>query len=206
MIMVSSRSPGAAGRTTIWSKLARHYQARGFKACLVCADTFTSSAFDLSWKQNATKTIPYYGSLTETDPAVVAREGVYRVKKERFEVIIIWATSGRHRQEERALQGDDRHPIRPHPPRREHHGKLLDASKNRPAGRGLQAKRLRARPPISSTSTGPPRPTVTSSGYLVALSRPRSCRATHTLSSLIGTGEHMLDLEYVGSAAVRGQA
>jgi signal recognition particle subunit SRP54 len=87
-----------SGKTTTCTKLARWYQARGFKACLVCADTFRAGAFD-QLKQNATKAkIPYYGSLTQTDPVQVAREGVEKFKKERFEIIIV-DTSGRHRQE-----------------------------------------------------------------------------------------------------------
>jgi len=87
-----------AGKTTTCTKLAHWYQARGFKTCLVCADTFRAGAFD-QLKQNATKAkIPYYGSLTQTDPVVVARDGVEKFKKERFEIIIV-DTSGRHSQE-----------------------------------------------------------------------------------------------------------
>ncbi|KAL6241948.1 Signal recognition particle [Rhinocladiella similis] len=87
-----------AGKTTTCTKLARHYAQRGFRACLVCADTFRAGAYD-QLKQNATKAkIPYYGSLTQTDPAVVAAEGVARFKKEKFEIIIV-DTSGRHKQE-----------------------------------------------------------------------------------------------------------
>ncbi len=88
-----------AGKTTSCTKLARWYQARGFKSCLVCADTFRAGAFD-QLKQNATKAkIPYYGSLTQTDPVVVAKDGVEQFKKEKFEIIIV-DTSGRHRQEQ----------------------------------------------------------------------------------------------------------
>ncbi|GAB7351076.1 hypothetical protein MBLNU459_g1550t2 [Dothideomycetes sp. NU459] len=88
-----------AGKTTTCTKLARYYQARGFKTALVCADTFRAGAFD-QLKQNATKAkIPYYGSLTQTDPVVVAAEGVDKFKKEKFEIIIV-DTSGRHRQEQ----------------------------------------------------------------------------------------------------------
>ena len=73
-----------AGKTTTCTKLDRYYQARGFRSALVCADTFRAGAFD-QLKQNATKAkIPYYGSLTQTDPVVVAREGVEKFKKERF--------------------------------------------------------------------------------------------------------------------------
>src|ERR1700761_9404966 len=88
-----------AGKTTTCTKLAKWYQARGFKTCLVCADTFRAGAFD-QLKQNAIKAkIPYYGSLTQTDPVVVARDGVEKFKKERFEIIIV-DTSGRHHQED----------------------------------------------------------------------------------------------------------
>lgn len=63
------------------SKLAVHYSRRGFKTCLVCADTFRAGAFD-QLKQNATKAkIPFFGSYTETDPVEVARQGVVKFKK-----------------------------------------------------------------------------------------------------------------------------
>jgi signal recognition particle subunit SRP54 len=76
-----------------------YYQQRGFKSCLVCADTFRAGAFD-QLKQNAIKArIPFFGSYTETDPAVIAAQGVERFKKEKYSVIIV-DTSGRHRQEE----------------------------------------------------------------------------------------------------------
>jgi signal recognition particle subunit SRP54 len=79
-------------------QLAAHYARKGFKTCLVCADTFRAGAFD-QLKQNATKAkIPYFGSYTETDPVIIARDGVEKFKKERMEVIIV-DTSGRHRQE-----------------------------------------------------------------------------------------------------------
>lgn len=88
-----------AGKTTTCTKLAVYYQRRGFKVGMVCADTFRAGAFD-QLKQNATKAkIPFYGSYTESDPVKVAREGVDKFKKEKFEIIIV-DTSGRHRQEE----------------------------------------------------------------------------------------------------------
>lgn len=87
-----------AGKTTTCTKLAVHYQRRGFRTCLVCADTFRAGAFD-QLKQNATKAkIPFYGSYTETDPVAIASQGVEKFRKERFDVIIV-DTSGRHKQE-----------------------------------------------------------------------------------------------------------
>lgn len=88
-----------SGKTTTCTKLAYYYQRKGWKSCLVCADTFRAGAFD-QIKQNATKArIPYYGSYTEMDPVVIAQDGVDKFKKESFEIIIV-DTSGRHKQED----------------------------------------------------------------------------------------------------------
>jgi signal recognition particle subunit SRP54 len=86
------------GKTTTCTKLAVHYQKRGFKSAIVCADTFRAGAFDQT-RQSATKAkVAYFGSYTETDPVTIAAQGVAKFKKERFEVIIV-DTSGRHKQE-----------------------------------------------------------------------------------------------------------
>ncbi|EPB73052.1 Signal peptide binding domain protein [Ancylostoma ceylanicum] len=91
-------------------EMAYFYQRKGWKTCLICADTFRAGAFD-QLKQNATKArIPFYGrshnritvispgSYSEMDPVVIAAEGVEKFKKENFEIIIV-DTSGRHKQE-----------------------------------------------------------------------------------------------------------
>ncbi len=50
-----------SGKTTTCTKLAYHYMKKGWKSCLVCADTFRAGAYD-QLKQNATKArIPFYG-------------------------------------------------------------------------------------------------------------------------------------------------
>ncbi|KAG1682321.1 Signal recognition particle protein [Nymphon striatum] len=88
-----------SGKTTSCTKLAYYYLKKGWKTCLVCADTFRAGAFD-QLKQNATKArIPFYGSYTEVDPVVIAHEGVQQFKNEGFEVIVV-DTSGRHKQED----------------------------------------------------------------------------------------------------------
>eukprot|EP00035_Acanthoeca_spectabilis_P021374 m.437867 g.437867 ORF g.437867 m.437867 type:complete len:534 (+) comp18169_c0_seq1:172-1773(+) len=88
-----------SGKTTTCTKMAYYYKRKNWKACLVCADTYRAGAFD-QLKQNATKAgIPFYGSYTETDPAVIAADGVDKFKAEKFDVIIV-DTSGRHKQEE----------------------------------------------------------------------------------------------------------
>ncbi|KAG5439480.1 hypothetical protein PCANB_002054 [Pneumocystis canis] len=87
-----------SGKTTSCVKLAHFYQKKGFKSCLICADTFRAGSFD-QLKQNAIKAkIPYFGSYTETDPVSISRDGVEKFKKELFEIIVV-DTSGRHRQE-----------------------------------------------------------------------------------------------------------
>ncbi|KIP09535.1 hypothetical protein PHLGIDRAFT_102765 [Phlebiopsis gigantea 11061_1 CR5-6] len=91
------------GKTTTCTKLAVYYQRRGFKSCIVCADTFRAGAFDQT-RQSATKAkVAYFGSYTETDPVAIAAQGVAKFKKERFEVIIV-DTSGRHKQESELFQ------------------------------------------------------------------------------------------------------
>lgn len=83
--------------------MAVYYQKRGFKSCIVCADTFRAGAFDQT-RQSATKAkVAYFGSYTETDPVAIAAQGVAKFKKERFEVIIV-DTSGRHKQESELFQ------------------------------------------------------------------------------------------------------
>ncbi len=172
-----------AGKTTTCTKLARHYQSRGFKACLVCADTFRAGAFD-QLKQNATKAmIPYYGSLTETDPAVVAREGVEKFKKERFEVIIV-DTSGRHRQESALFQEMVDIQAAVHP---DETIMVLDASIGQQAE--AQAKAFKEAADFGAIIITKTDGHASGGGAISAVA------ATHTPIVFIGTGEHMLDLE-----------
>ncbi|KAL1839103.1 hypothetical protein VTJ49DRAFT_1871 [Mycothermus thermophilus] len=172
-----------AGKTTTCTKLARHYQSRGFRTGLVCADTFRAGAFD-QLKQNATKAkIPYYGSLTETDPAVVAREGVDKFKKERFEVIIV-DTSGRHRQESALFQEmkDIQAAIKP-----DETIMVLDASIGQQAE--AQAKAFKEAADFGAIII------TKTDGHAAGGGAISAVAATHTPIVFIGTGEHMLDLE-----------
>lgn len=172
-----------AGKTTTCTKLARHYQSRGFKSCLVCADTFRAGAFD-QLKQNATRAkIPFYGSLTQTDPAVVAKEGVQRFKKERFEIIVV-DTSGRHRQEadlfdemvqiQRAVEPDQTIMV-------------LDATIGQQAE--AQSRAFKETADYGAIIITKADGHASGGGAISAVA------ATHTPIVFIGTGEHMLDLE-----------
>lgn len=172
-----------AGKTTTCTKLARHYQSRGFKACLVCADTFRAGAFD-QLKQNATKAkIPYYGSLTQTDPAVVAKEGVDKFKKEKFEIIIV-DTSGRHRQEDALFQEmvDIQTAVKP-----DQTIMVLDASIGQQAE--AQSKAFYDTAAFGSIIITKTDGHASGGGAISAVA------ATGTPIVFIGTGEHMLDLE-----------
>ena len=172
-----------AGKTTSCTKLARHYQSRGFKACLVCADTFRAGAFD-QLKQNATRAkIPFYGSLTQTDPAVVALEGVTRFKKERFEIIIV-DTSGRHRQESALFEEmtQIQKAVQPNQTIM-----VLDATIGQQAEAQSRAfKETADFGSIIITKTD---------GHAAGGGAISAVAATHTPIVFIGTGEHMLDLE-----------
>ena len=172
-----------AGKTTTCTKLARHYQSRGFKSCLVCADTFRAGAFD-QLKQNATKAkIPYYGSLTETDPVVVARDGVEKFKKEKFEVIIV-DTSGRHRQESALFREmvEVQAAIKP-----DETIMVLDASIGQQAE--AQAKAFKEAADFGAIII------TKTDGHAAGGGAISAVAATGTPIVFIGTGEHMLDLE-----------
>ena len=87
------------GKTTTIAKFAKYYRLKGWKVCMVCADTFRAGAFDQA-KQNATRAkVPYYGSYEESDPVKIARDGVALFRKEKQDLILV-DTSGRHKQEE----------------------------------------------------------------------------------------------------------
>ncbi|RMJ22051.1 signal recognition particle, partial [Aspergillus sp. HF37] len=172
-----------AGKTTTCTKLARHYQTRGFKTALVCADTFRAGAFD-QLKQNATKAkIPYYGSLTQTDPAVVAAEGVAKFKKERFDIIVV-DTSGRHKQEEElfAEMSQIQTAVTP-----DQTILVLDSTIGQAAEAQSAAFKETANfGAIIITKTD---------GHAAGGGAISAVAATHTPIIYLGTGEHLMDLE-----------
>ncbi|KAE9965207.1 hypothetical protein BLS_007770 [Venturia inaequalis] len=172
-----------AGKTTTCTKLARWYQARGFKSCLVCADTFRAGAFD-QLKQNATKAkIPYYGSLTNTDPVQVAREGVDKFKKERFEIIIV-DTSGRHRQEKDLFDEmvQIQEAVRP-----DQTVMVMDGSIGQAAE--AQSRAFKETADFGAIIITKTDGAAAGGGAISAVA------ATHTPIIFLGTGEHNLDLE-----------
>lgn len=172
-----------SGKTTTCTKLARWYQARGFKSCLVCADTFRAGAFD-QLKQNATKAkVPYYGSYTETDPVKVSKEGVDKFRKERFEIIIV-DTSGRHSQEEELFREmvQIQQAVKP-----DQTIMVLDASIGQQAE--AQSKAFKDSADFGAIVLTKTDGSAQGGGAISAVA------ATHTPIVFLGTGEHLLDLE-----------
>lgn len=86
-----------SGKTTTCCKYARYYKHRGYKAGIVCADTFRAGAYEQVQQNVRSLSIPVYIS-SSLDPAVVAKEGVEELKKQGCNLILI-DTSGRHAQE-----------------------------------------------------------------------------------------------------------
>jgi len=76
-----------SGKTTSAIKLAKFYQKRGLKPCVICADTFRPAAFE-QLEQLAKKVgIPFYGDKNEKDAAAVVKAGLEAMKK--YDVIIV---------------------------------------------------------------------------------------------------------------------
>uniref|UniRef100_A0A7S0ZHG9 Signal recognition particle 54 kDa protein n=1 Tax=Timspurckia oligopyrenoides TaxID=708627 RepID=A0A7S0ZHG9_9RHOD len=171
------------GKTTSCAKYAYYHQRRGWKTCMVCADTFRAGAFD-QLKQNATKAkIPFYGSYTETDPVKIAKEGVDRFKADHYELIVV-DTSGRHRQEsalfdEMEMMFDVLNPADV--------VFVMDSSIGQAAYE--HAKAFRSRVKVGSVIVTKLDGHAKGGGALSAVS------ATESPITFIGTGEHMDELE-----------
>jgi signal recognition particle subunit SRP54 len=85
-----------SGKTTHAAKLARYFQKRGLKVCLICADTYRPGAY-AQLQQLATRiNTPFYGDLKQKDPVKVVREGL---KQFNDKDLIIVDTAGRHKEE-----------------------------------------------------------------------------------------------------------
>ena len=171
------------GKTTTCTKLAKYYQGRGFKVGMVCADTFRAGAFD-QLKQNASKAnIAYHGSLTESDPVVIAQEGVDRFKRAKYELIIV-DTSGKHKQAEALFHEmkNVQHAVKPHQTIM-----VVDAAMGQAAE--AQAKAFK-----EATDFGAIIITKTD-GHAQGGGAISAVAATRTPIIFIGTGEHMLDIE-----------
>jgi signal recognition particle subunit SRP54 len=87
-----------SGKTTTAVKIASFLAKRGFKAAVVCADTYRPGAL-AQVKQLASQVhIPVYGDEASKKPVEIALKGVEKFKQEGYEAIVV-DTAGRHKDE-----------------------------------------------------------------------------------------------------------
>ncbi|KYK38178.1 MAG: signal recognition particle protein [Theionarchaea archaeon] len=84
-----------SGKTTTCGKLARHFQKKGFKVGIVCADTFRPGAFE---QLSQYASVDVFGDPEEKNAITLAREGVDHFTKKKVDLIIV-DTAGRHKEE-----------------------------------------------------------------------------------------------------------
>lgn len=92
-----------SGKTTTLCKLANYYKKKGYKAGIVCADTFRAGAYDQVIQNCAQIKVSYYVNRNERDPVKVAKEGVEEFKCKGFDMILV-DTSGRHKGSEELFE------------------------------------------------------------------------------------------------------
>ena len=171
------------GKTTTCCKLAYYYKKRNWKVGVVCADTFRAGAFD-QIAQNCSKIkIPYYGKRDESDPAIIALNGVNRFKKQKFEIIIV-DTSGRHKQEQSLFEEMEAISICIKP---NHTIFVLDSTMGQMAE--LQASAFKDKVNIGSVIVTKLDGHAKGGGALSAVAK------TKAPITFIGVGEHMDDLQ-----------
>ncbi|HVP25705.1 MAG TPA: signal recognition particle protein Srp54 [Methanomicrobiales archaeon] len=82
-----------SGKTTTTAKLARHFQRKGLKAAVICADTFRPGAYDQLTTLCVKANIPCYGEPGEKVAEGIVERGLAALATS--EVILI-DTQGRH--------------------------------------------------------------------------------------------------------------
>ncbi|MCJ7443578.1 MAG: signal recognition particle protein Srp54 [Methanotrichaceae archaeon] len=90
-----------SGKTTTAAKLATHFQRKGLRAAVICADTFRAGAYDQLKALCEKQGIFFYGDRENPDSAAVARTGLEVAKK--YDVKIV-DTAGRHALEVDLIQ------------------------------------------------------------------------------------------------------
>jgi len=88
-----------SGKTTSVAKLATHFQKRGFKVCVVCADTYRPGAYEQLRQLGDQVGVQVFGDPKAKDSIKLAKEGVEHFKRAHHELIIV-DSAGRHRKEE----------------------------------------------------------------------------------------------------------
>jgi len=92
-----------SGKTTSVAKLATHFQKRGFKVCVVCADTYRPGAYEQLRQLGDQVGVQVFGDPKAKDSIKLAKEGVEHFKRAHHELIIV-DSAGRHRKEEALME------------------------------------------------------------------------------------------------------
>jgi signal recognition particle subunit SRP54 len=90
-----------SGKTTAAAKLARHFQKRGLKTALICADTYRPGAYAQLQQLASRINVPLYGEPNAKDPVKIVLNGLKQFSDK--EVIII-DTAGRHKEEQELIK------------------------------------------------------------------------------------------------------
>ncbi|MCI2414874.1 MAG: signal recognition particle protein Srp54 [Candidatus Aramenus sp.] len=84
-----------SGKTTTAGKLAYFYKKKGFKVALVGADVYRPAALDQLMQIGEQIKVPVYGEPGNTDAVGIAKRGVEKFLKEKYDIVIV-DTAGRH--------------------------------------------------------------------------------------------------------------
>ncbi|EWG07095.1 MAG: signal recognition particle protein Srp54 [Candidatus Aramenus sulfurataquae] len=84
-----------SGKTTTAGKLAYFYKKKGFKVALVGADVYRPAALDQLMQIGEQIKVPVYGEPGNFDAVGIAKRGVEKFLKEKYDIVIV-DTAGRH--------------------------------------------------------------------------------------------------------------
>ncbi len=92
-----------SGKTTSVAKLATYFQKRGFKVCMVGADTYRPGAYEQLRQLSEQVGVKLFGDPKAKDSIKLAKAGVEHFKRDRPDLIIV-DSAGRHRKEEALME------------------------------------------------------------------------------------------------------
>lgn len=84
-----------SGKTTTSGKLALFYKKKGYKVGLVAADIYRPAAYEQLLQIGNQIGVPIYGEPGNKDAMQIAKNGVEKFLKEKYDVVIV-DTAGRH--------------------------------------------------------------------------------------------------------------
>ncbi len=90
-----------SGKTTTGVKLARYYQKRGAKPCIIVTDTYRPAAFDQASQLAEPYDIKVFGDPKNNDPIDIMIKSLEQTKK--FNMVIL-DSAGRHKNEEKLFK------------------------------------------------------------------------------------------------------